>query len=347
MLFKGYYYKMEILRTKNLKLLGILIGSLFFLISIFASIVLGYTDVKLSMAVDAFTAFNGSSEHIVIRDVRMPRALIAGAVGASLAIAGAIMQALTKNPLASPGIFGVNAGAGFFIVVAVSLFSVTAMTHFIWLAFFGAAFAAIIVYSLGSLGREGLTPIKLTLAGAAIAALFTSFTQGLLVLDETALEEVLFWLAGSVRGRELEFLYMVLPYLAIAWVASIFIARPINILTMGEDVAKGLGQKTWLVKLVSGILIIFLAGGSVAVAGPIGFIGIVIPHVARALVGSDHRWVFPYCGILGGILLILADVSARFIIFPQEVPVGIMTAIIGTPFFIYIARKGLQGHAKV
>lgn len=331
-----------ILKSTGIKIAGLFLGVAFFLLSILASIVLGYTDITIPMVIEAYTQFNGTNEHIIIQNERMPRALIAAAVGASLAIAGTLMQALTKNPLASPGIFGVNAGAGFFIVVAVSLFSISSMEHFIWIAFLGAAVAAFTVYFLGSLGREGLTPMKLTLAGAAMAALFASFTQGLLVLDEKALEEVLFWLAGSVQGRKLEFLMTVLPYLSVAWIGSLLIARPINVLTMGDDVATGLGQRTGIVKLSAAIIVILLAGGAVAIAGPIGFIGIVVPHIARALVGIDHRWVIPYCAILGGMLLMLADVSARYVIMPQEVPVGVMTAIIGTPFFVYIARRGFS-----
>ena len=173
----------------------------------------------------------------------------------------------------------------------------------------------------------------------AISALFSSLTQGLLVLNEKALEEVLFWLAGSVQGRKLEILQSVFPYLLIGWIASIMMAGKVNTLMMGEDVAKGLGQRTILMKSFVLLIIVLLSGGSVAVAGPIGFIGIVTPHFARFLVGVDHRWRVPYSGLLGAILLILADIAARYVIMPQEVPVGVMTAFIGAPFFIYIARK--------
>ncbi len=329
------------LKTATSKIVGLFIGTGLFLLFICLSIVYGYTDTTWKMAIDAYTNFDGSNEHLIIQTVRMPRALIAAAVGASLGIAGALMQALTKNPLADPKIFGINAGASFFIVFAVSFFSITSLDAFIWIAFAGAAVAAVIVYFIGSLGREGLTPMKFTLAGAAIWALFSSLTQGMLVLNEKALEEVLFWLAGSVQGRSLEYLQSVLPYLIIAWVGSLIIARHINLLSMGEDVAKGLGQRTGLIKVVTALFIILLAGGSVAIAGPIGFIGIMVPHLARFLVGIDYRWVIPYCALIGGILLIVADISARYIIMPQEIPVGVMTAIIGTPFFIYIARKGM------
>ncbi|WP_078427338.1 FecCD family ABC transporter permease [Alkalihalobacterium alkalinitrilicum] len=330
-----------LLQTTRSKTLALFLGIIIFLLFTCVSIVYGYTNTTWKMVINSFIHFDGSNEHLIIQTVRLPRALIAAAVGASLGIAGALMQAMTKNPLADPKIFGINAGASFFIVFAVSYFSITSLGTFVWIAFAGAAVAAVTVYFIGSLGRDGLTPMKFTLAGAAIWALFSSLTQGMLVLNEKALEEVLFWLAGSVQGRKLEYLQSVLPYMVIAWIGALVMARNINLLTMGEDVAKGLGQRTGVIKLVLAIIIIFLAGGSVAIAGPIGFIGIMVPHIARYLVGIDYRWVIPYCAIIGGILLLFADISARYVIMPQEVPVGVMTAIIGTPFFIYIARKGL------
>ncbi|KMY53281.1 iron ABC transporter [Bacillus sp. FJAT-27231] len=322
------------------KAFGLMISGVILLICTVLSITLGYTDTTIKMAIQAFQHFDGSNEHIIIQDVRLPRALIAAATGSSLAIAGALMQALMKNPLASPDIIGINAGAGFFIVVAMMVFSVNSLHAFTWIAFAGAATAAFIVYFFSGTGGGGLTPLRLTLAGAAIAALFSSLTQGLLVMDESALEQALFWLAGSVQGRKLEILLSVLPYLVIATIIAFLLAQKINILTMGEDIAKGLGQQTGVVKLMIAVSFVLLAGGSVAVAGPIGFIGIIVPHIVRSLVGNDYRWVLPYCSVLGGILLLLADIGARYIIMPEEVPVGVMTAFIGTPFFIYIARKG-------
>ncbi|MDZ5472171.1 iron ABC transporter permease [Bacillus sp. 31A1R] len=332
-----------LLKTDSQRFLGLFVSILLLIFLIGASIVYGYTDTTWKMAWDAFQSNNGSNEHLVLETVRLPRALIAAAVGSSLAIAGTLMQTLTKNPLASPGIFGVNAGAGFAVVISVSLFQISNLQAFAWIAFLGAAVAAIGVYVIGSLGREGLTPMKLTLAGAAMSAMFASFTQGFLVINEAALDQVLFWLAGSVQGRKLEILISVLPYLIVGWIGSILIASKMNVLSMGEDVAKGLGLNTGFLKIAVALFVILLSGGAVAIAGPIGFIGIVIPHITRSIVGIDHRWVIPYAGILGGILLLAADIMARYIIMPQEVPVGVMTAIIGTPFFIYIARKGFNG----
>src|SRR3954451_11097124 len=333
-----------LLKNNEQRFLGLIIAILLLLLFICASIVYGYTDTTWKMAWDAFQSNNGSNEHLVIETVRLPRALIAAAVGSSLAIAGVLMQTLTKNPLASPDIFGVNAGAGFAVVIGVTLFSMGNLQALAWIAFLGAAFTAIGVYAIGSVGREGLTPIKLTLAGAAMAAMFSSFTQGFLVINEAALEQVLFWLAGSVQGRKLEILTSVLPYLIIGWIGAMLISSKMNVLSMGEDVAKGLGLRTGSLKIGVAIVIILLSGSSVAIAGPIGFIGIIIPHVTRAIVGIDHRWVIPFSGLLGGILLLAADILARYVIMPQEVPVGVMTAIIGTPFFIYIARRGFNSN---
>lgn len=323
--------------------LGLVFTIFLLLLLMCMSIVYGYTDTSWKTAFKTFTNYNASNEHIVIQSIRLPRALIAAAVGASLAIAGALMQTLTKNPLASPGIFGINAGAGFAVVIAVSLFSIVSIQAFTWLAFLGAGVAAVSVYFIGSIGREGLTPMKLTLAGAAMSAMFSSFTQGLLVMDEAALEQVLFWLAGSVSGRKLESLTSVVPYLAVGWLGALLLATKMNVLAMGDDVAKGLGLNTGFVKIGVGIVVVLLAGSAVAVSGPIGFIGIVIPHITRSIVGIDHRWVIPFSGLLGAILLLAADIGARYILMPQEIPVGVMTAIIGTPFFIYIARRGFNG----
>ncbi|WP_028400279.1 FecCD family ABC transporter permease [Ectobacillus panaciterrae] len=329
-----------ILKTNRAKAVGLLVCMILLLYSIWASIIYGYTDTSTKTALDAFTHYNGSNEHIIVTTVRLPRALIAAAIGASLALAGTILQVLMKNPLASPEIMGINAGASFFIVVAVAVFSVQSFQAFTWIAFAGAAVAAVIVYMISSLGREGLTPIKLTLAGVAMGAFFASFTQGLLVLNETALDQVLFWLAGSVQGRKLEMLESVFPYLVVAWIGTFIMSGKTNILMMGDDVSRGLGQRTLLVKGILALLVVLLAGSSVAVAGPIAFIGIIVPHFARAFIGTDYRWVIPYSAVFGGILLLAADISARYILMPQEVPVGVMTAFIGTPFFIYIARKG-------
>ncbi|HET7627451.1 MAG TPA: iron ABC transporter permease [Bacillales bacterium] len=330
-----------VLKTNAAKGLGMVLCFGLLGAAVLSSIIFGLTDIDFHMVWNAYTQFDGSNNQVIIREARVPRACIAAAVGASLAIAGLLMQGITRNPLASPNILGVNAGASFFIVTSVTFFGITSLAAFTWLAFAGAAVSALIVYFLGSAGSERLTPVKLTLAGAAMAALFSSMTQGLLALNEQTLQAVLFWLIGSVQGRDLNVLFSVLPYLTAGWLIAIFMSRKMNTLALGEHVAKGLGQNTAITKAAAGLTVVLLAGGSVAVAGPIGFIGIVIPHIARWLVGHDFRWLIPYSALLGALLLLAADIAARYVIMPSEVPVGIMTAVIGTPFFIYIARKGV------
>ncbi|PWK09627.1 FecCD family ABC transporter permease [Tumebacillus permanentifrigoris] len=333
---------MTVLLQKNQsKLGGLLLLLLLVIAGMFASILWGVVDTSWQGLLQTYTHFTGTQEQLVIQQIRVPRALIATAIGASLGVSGVLMQVLMRNPLADPGVFGVNAGASFFVVVAITLFSMTSLTEIAWVAFLGAAVSGGIVYTLGSLGRDGLTPMKLTIAGAAMAALFSSWMHGLLIVNERAMEDVLFWIAGSVSGRKLELLTSVLPYLAVGWIGSILLTGQLNILSSGDDIAKGLGQKTWLIKLLSALCVVLLAGGSVAVAGPVGFIGLVIPHFARALVGLNLRWVMLYAMLLGALFVLTADIAARFVAMPKEVPLGVMTALLGVPFFVYVARKGV------
>ncbi|TVY06971.1 FecCD family ABC transporter permease [Paenibacillus cremeus] len=330
------------LQAPTTKSAVLIIGFVLLLAAMVCSVMFGVKNYSLQMIQSAYTQFNGSNEHLIITTSRVPRALIAAVVGGSLAVAGALMQAITRNPLASPSIFGVNAGAAFAIVVAVSFFNLSELKAFTWVAFLGAAVSAGGVYFLGSLGRDGLTPIKITLAGSAMTAFFASLTQGILLSNGKAFEQVLFWLVGSVAGRTMEMLLSVLPYMVIALILAVMLSPHINILAMGDDVAKGLGQRTILIKAAAAVVIVALAGGSVAVAGPVVFVGIIVPHIVRFLVGNDYRWIVPYCAIGGALLLVSADVGARFIAMPKEVPVGVTTALIGVPFFVYIARKGGQ-----
>lgn len=331
-----------LLSNTYLKILGV--GFFLLLLSYlsYASLVFGIVETSWHTAIDAFTQFNGTNEHIVIKEVRVPRVLNALAVGMCLGIAGTLLQALTRNPIADVELFGLNAGAAFFVVVAITFFGISSLTQFTWIAFLGSAVSGVVVYLLGSLGRDGMTPVKLTLAGAAITALAASARHGMMVLNEKSVDEVLFWLSGSVGGRKLEFLTAVFPYMIVAWIIAFLLARPIQTLLMGDDVAKGLGQRTMMVKLAAGATIVLLSGSSVAVAGPIGFVGLVTPHLARFLVGIETRWVMLYSGLLGAALLLAADIGARFVAKPAEVPIGVMTALIGIPFFIYVARKGLD-----
>ena len=317
---------------------GLILGISILGLSLIASITWGAADIAFRDIYDSFTAFDGSTNHLIIRTVRLPRSLIAILVGASLAVAGAIMQGLTRNPLASPSILGVNAGAAFAVVVGTFIAGSSSLTVYAWYAFAGASIIAIAVYFLGSLGRGGLTPFNLTIAGAAITAFISSITSGILILSQRTLEEIRFWLAGSVAGRDLNLLLQVLPYICVGLVLAIALSRQITILSLGEDTAKSLGQSTALIKILAAISIILLAGASVAIAGPIGFVGLIVPHMVRFIVGVDYRWILPYSAILGAIFVLIADLCGRLVIQPSELPVGLVMPLIGAPFFIYLIR---------
>ena len=317
---------------------GLLLGSFVLWLSFIASITWGAADIAYSDIVQAFTAFDGSTNHLIIRTVRLPRSLIAMLVGAALAVAGAIMQGLTRNPLADPGILGVNAGAAFAVVVETFIFGSSSLTIYAWYAFAGAAISAISVYLLGSLGRGGLTPFNLTIAGAALTAFISSITSGILILSQRTLEEIRFWLAGSVAGRDMNLLLQVLPYICVGLILAIALSKQITILSLGEDTARSLGQSTALIKILAAISMILLAGASVAIAGPIGFIGLIVPHIVRFLVSIDYRWILPYSAILGATMMLIADLGGRLVLQPSELPVGLVMPLIGAPFFIYLIR---------
>ncbi|MEK4508437.1 FecCD family ABC transporter permease [Paenibacillus sp. FSL K6-2524] len=323
-----------------MRIVLLVISLLMLAIAIVCSIAFGVTDIPISSVWESFTHYNMSTEHLIIRTTRVPRALIAASVGACLAVAGAVMQVMTRNPIASPSTLGVNSGATFFIVMSASLLGISGMGAFTWVALIGAAVSGGIVFTLGSIGRDGMTPVKITLAGASMTAFFASLTQGLMLTDGKMFDQVLVWLVGSVAGRDMAQLQTVWPYMAVGMLIALLLARHLNVLAMGDDVAQGLGQRTAHIKLFAAISTILLAGASVAVAGPIAFVGIIIPHIVRYLVGNDYRWILPYSAVLGALLLVAADLGSRYIAMPKEVPVGVMTAIIGVPFFVYIARKG-------
>lgn len=308
-------------------------------LALMSSVAFGAADIAPADVWQALVAFNPeSTEHLIIQTLRIPRAAVAALVGASLAVAGALMQGLTRNPLADPGILGINTGAALGVVAAVYFLGIGSLTLYALFAFAGAALTAAAVYGLGSLGRGGPTPLKVTIAGAALTALLSSFTTGLLIFNQRTLEEVRFWLAGSVAGRDLALLLQVAPYLLAGLVLALALGRQITTIALGDDIAKGLGQRTGWVKGLTAVATVLLAGGAVAVAGPIGFVGLVVPHAVRFLVGQDYRWVLPYAALLGATFLVLSDVAARLVLHPTELPVGVMTALLGGPLFVYLVR---------
>ncbi|QGQ45869.1 FecCD family ABC transporter permease [Metabacillus sediminilitoris] len=304
---------------------------------IIISILVGAADINVAMVLKSFFEINPSKEDLIIQTLRLPRALIGALVGANLAVAGALMQAITRNSLASPQVFGVNAGASFFIVMAFAFFPNLSSTSLVFIAFIGAAVGGITVYSFASGG--GMTHVKLALAGITVHLLLSSLTQSVIIFNEQA-KDVLYWLVGSINGKTWTHVHIILPWSLIGLLVALSFSRSISILVLGESTAKGLGQKVDRIRILAGILVIILAGSSVAVAGPVGFIGLIVPHIVRRLVGGDYRRIIPFSALFGALLLVYSDILARFIAYPFESPVGIVTALIGAPFFLYLARKG-------
>jgi iron complex transport system permease protein len=322
--------------SKAFLLLGLIV---LLVISFIGSLLLGYIKTSFIDLINAYGNYSDITEHIIIKTSRMPRALTALFIGASLSLSGLLMQTLTKNPMASPGLLGVNSGAAFLMVFVYSFFPSMSQGNSILFSFLGAAAAVIFVYALAGGLKGSIQTFDLTLSGAAISAFFMSLTQIVLYKDQKTMEEILYWLTGSVEGRNLQILIKVVPFLVIAWFIAFMLSGKLNIFSLGDEIARGLGLNTEFLKLQIILLVVVLAGSSVAVAGPIGLVGLIIPHLTRFLVGSEFKWSIPYSIVLGSIFLLLSDIGSRFIIYPKEIPVGALTAIIGTPFFIYIARK--------
>lgn len=321
---------------------GLMLGAILLLICLVYSITLGAKDIPLGTILESFTTFDNSFDHLVIQTMRLPRSLMAMAVGAALAVSGALMQGLTRNPLAETGILGIEAGGALAVVIVLFIFGSSSLTLYAMVAFLGAAIAAVSVYGLGTLGRGGATPLNLTVAGAAMTAFISSITTGILIVSQRTLEEIRFWLAGSLAGRDLNLFLQVLPFMAIGLLLALLLGKQITILSLGEEVAKGLGQKTVWIKVLTAISVVLLAGSSVAIAGPIGFIGLVVPHTVRFFIKTDYRWILPYSALLGAILLLVSDIAARILLKSQELPVGVMTALVGAPVFVYLAKSKVK-----
>lgn len=288
---------------------------------------------------DALVAFDGSEHDLIVRDLRIPRTLLGLAVGSALGLAGALMQGLTRNPLADPGILGVNAGASLAVVVAIYAFGVADLGVYAWYAIAGAAMASVAVYVLGGAGRRGAGPMQLAIAGAALSALLASATTTLLLLDEAALDQFRFWVVGSIAGRNLAITTQALPFLVTGGVLAAISARGLDALALGDDLARSLGRRVGATRALTATAIVLLVGGAVAAAGPIGFVGLTVPHVARSLVGATHRWLLPYSAVLGAVLVVAADTLGRVVARPGEVQAGIVTAMLGAPFFVVLVRR--------
>ncbi len=321
--------------VRSLWLLGLL-GVLALLCIL--SVAIGTLDVAW---VDIVAALGGRAENIgqAAVAVRIPRTVLALAAGAALGLAGAVMQGVTRNPLADPGILGVNMGASLAVVTGVAWFNIASANAFIWAAILGAGCSAVFVYTIGSLGRGGATPLKLALAGAATSVAFSSLVIAVVLPRNDIAGGIRSWQIGGVGGATFDRISHVLPFLAVGFVISLLSARKLNSLALGDELAAGLGERVAIARAFSAFGAILLCGATTAVCGPIGFLGLVVPHICRLLVGVDHRWLLPFSALCGASLLLAADIIGRIVSRPAELDVGIVTALIGAPFFIWIVRR--------
>ncbi|MBX3045757.1 MAG: iron ABC transporter permease [Anaerolineales bacterium] len=330
-------------RANTLRLLAFPLMAALLLLVMVASTAFGAAEIEPRIVAQSVTQFDDTNtNHLVIRNLRMPRAVTAALVGAALAVAGAVMQGLTRNPLADSGLLGIEAGAALAVMVAVLYLGVNSLSSFALFAFVGAGVSGAAVYAIGSVGRGGPTPIKLTIAGAALGTMLASITSLLAIMHPLSYDQVRFWMAGSVAGREMELIAQGAVYILIGLALAILLGRQITTLSLGDDIARSLGLNVLWVKLLSALAVVVLAGTSVSLAGPIGFVGLVAPHAVRFFTGPDYRWVIPYGALLGAIFMVVADVVSRVVMRPMELPVGLMTAAIGGPIFIYLVRAKVK-----
>jgi ABC-type Fe3+-siderophore transport system permease subunit len=278
-------------------------------------------------------------DELILQSIRLPRVVLALCVGAALAVAGALMQAVAANPLAAPEIMGVNAGAVLVVVLAVTVFPSLSGAPTILLSFGGAAAAGVSVMLLAGSGRGRVSPVRLALAGVTTSTLLVSLTQVLVIFHENDTQSVLFWLVGGVNFAQWQDFLTVLPWSVAGLAGAMALARSLNILSLGDDMARGLGQNVERTRTLGAVVVVVLCGASVAVAGPIAFVGLIAPHIVRGLVGSNHLVVLPLSALAGAVITVYADIGSRFVNPPFEVPTGVVTALVGAPIFIYLARR--------
>ncbi|WP_243718394.1 iron chelate uptake ABC transporter family permease subunit [Actinomadura sp. 7K534] len=318
----------------------LLAGALCLLVLLCAlSIAVGSRQIPLGQVLAVLTGPHDTQIGRIVWDVRVPRTLLGVLAGSALGVAGAVMQALTRNPLADPGLLGVSAGAAFALMLAVGVMGMTSLYGYVWFAFAGALAASVVVYVVGGLGRGGQTPVKLALAGIAVTFMLESVTRGVSLIDPQVLNRYRYWASGSLAGQETTTILQVLPFLVGGAILAVSITPALNNIALGDDVAAALGRRLGRIRLRGALSVMLLTGAAVAVAGPIVFIGLVVPHAVRALSGPDQRWLLPLTALLAPCLLLAADIIGRVVARPQEIDVGIVAAFLGAPFFIALIRR--------
>jgi len=318
---------------------GLVLGLLVLVAGSALSLIFGSRVVSWDEIIGGITAPDPASFAEQAVATRIPRTVLALVVGAALGISGALMQGITRNPLADPGLLGVNLGAALAVVLGITLFSISTSGQYVWFALAGATAAALIVYAVGSIGRGGATPLRLAIAGAATSAALSSLVSAVLLLRTDVFDTFRFWQVGGVGGASFAQMTPVVPFLVVGLILAVIAIPGLDVLALGDEVARGLGGSVGRSRLIAGAAAVLLAAASTAIAGPIAFVGLVVPHAARLFTGPGHRWLLPYSAVFGSALLLVADVIGRVISRPADIPVGIMSAIIGAPFFIWLIRR--------
>jgi ABC-type Fe3+-siderophore transport system permease subunit len=322
------------------RLIGLAILLALVVAAALASIAVGTRSIGLGEVWRAlFDDGLSTEEAVIVRQLRVPRTALGLIVGLALGVAGALMQGHTRNPLGDPGLLGVTAGASLAVVLAIAWFGIATPSGYVWFAFGGALAGTAAVYAIGSAGRRGPTPVTLALAGAALSALLYALVRAVLVSDQQTLDSFRFWVVGALAGRGADVVVQVAPFIAAGLALAVLNAPALNMLGLGEDVARGLGQRIWPARVMGLGAITLLCGAATAACGPIAFVGLVVPHAVRAVTGPDHRWLIPCSGLLGAALLLGADVLGRVVARPGELQVGIVLALVGAPFFVALVRR--------
>ncbi|MFI0482121.1 FecCD family ABC transporter permease [Actinomadura sp. 9N215] len=320
--------------------IGLLGAVLFLLVVVALSLAVGAKPLSPGEAWDGLF-HRGSGAYTIVHEMRLPRTVLGLLAGVALGLAGAVMQALTRNPLADPGLLGINAGAAAAVVSAISFLGVTSFTGFVWFAFAGAGAVAVLLYAVG--GGRGATPARLALAGSALNAALFSYVNAVQLLDTASLDRMRFWTVGSLAAAQNYTIVRVAPFVAVGLVAALLLARPLNAMAMGDDAARSLGADPRRARVVAIVTVTLLCGAATAACGPIIFVGLMVPHLVRALTGPDLRWLFPYCAVLAPALMLAADVLGRVVVRPSELQVGIVMLVAGGPVFLYFVRRPRSG----
>ncbi|MEU6994229.1 iron chelate uptake ABC transporter family permease subunit [Streptomyces sp. NPDC046465] len=321
---------------RAIRSVGLLVSAAVLLLVFFASIAVGAKSMSMDQVWHGLFQDTGTYGDVVVGE-RLARSLLGLLAGTALGLSGAVLQALTRNPLADPGLLGINLGASAAVVSAISFFGVTSLSGYVWFAFVGAMAVGVLLYVLG--GARGATPVRLALAGTAISAALYGYLQAVMIMDGAALNKMRFWTVGSLASANMDTIKQVLPFLAVGAVLALSLARPLNAMAMGDDTARALGAHLNRTRALSMAAATLLCGAATAACGPIVFIGLMVPHIVRSFTGPDMRWILPYAALLSPVLLLGADVVGRIVARPAELQVGIVTAVIGAPVFVFLVRR--------